>query len=56
MVKHSQSPKSYGQLCLLLIAAKYPDSCELFTKKEPDVRFEMNWGVYDRHEGTEMIC
>jgi len=39
-----------GTYSYLLTAAKYRDICELFAKKAPDVRAEMQWGVYDGYE------
>ncbi|MCM8711256.1 nuclear transport factor 2 family protein [Clostridium sp. SYSU_GA19001] len=42
-----------GTYAFMLTAAKYDDICELFTKKQSDVRVEMNWGVYDGYEGVK---
>ncbi|NTV90432.1 MAG: SnoaL-like domain-containing protein, partial [Clostridiales bacterium] len=40
-----------GTYSFLLTAGKYKDMVNLFAKKAPDVRAEMNWGVYDGYEG-----
>lgn len=40
-----------GTYSFMLTAGKYDDICDLFTKSQPDVRVEMNWGVYDGYEG-----
>ncbi len=40
-----------GTYSFLLTAGRYKDMCNLFAQKAPDVRAEMNWGVYDGYEG-----
>ena len=40
-----------GRYAFMLTAGMYDDICGLFTRNRPDVRVEMNWGVYDGYEG-----
>jgi len=42
-----------GTYSYLLTAARYHDIVKLFAQKDPDVRVEMNWGVYDGIEGVK---
>ena len=44
-----------GRYSYLITAARYHDIVELFAKKAPDVRAEMNWGVYDGYEGIKRL-
>jgi len=44
-----------GRYSFYLTAAKYHDIAALFAKKAPDVRAEMNWGVYDGNEGIKRL-
>ncbi|MBP2643700.1 MAG: nuclear transport factor 2 family protein [Firmicutes bacterium] len=39
-----------GTYSFLLTAGRYHDITELFAKKAPDVRAEMNWGVYEGYD------
>lgn len=39
-----------GTYAFMLTAGRYDEICELFSKS-PDVRVEMNWGVYEGYEG-----
>lgn len=48
---YSRIQNVMGSYAFMLTAAKYDEICELFTKKEADVRVEMNWGVYEGYEG-----
>ena len=40
-----------GRYSFLLTAARYHEIVELFARKAPDVRAEMNWGVYEGYKG-----
>jgi hypothetical protein len=42
-----------GTYSYLLTAARYHDIVKLFAQRDPNVRVEMNWGVYDGIEGVK---
>jgi len=40
-----------GRYAFMLTAGMYDEICGLFTQNQPDVRAEMNWGVYEGYSG-----
>ena len=40
-----------GRYAYMLTAGMYDEICGLFTQNQPDVRVEMNWGVYVGYRG-----